>query len=71
MYLIHQEKSKARELLAASQSVAMDSSQMMLADPVILVRKWVGEVWYDSASNVNFILGFSSNRFNYIEISML
>lgn len=46
MQLIHQEKSEAEALLkltpGSDQSKAM--SKQLLADPVIFLRKWIGEV---------------------------
>ncbi|XP_064619949.1 uncharacterized protein LOC135483216 isoform X2 [Lineus longissimus] len=52
VYLIHQEKEKAQEILNAKQEVAPDTprskeslalSRPLLADPLVFLRKWIGE----------------------------
>lgn len=43
---MHQEKAKAQTLLSASPSVVQSDplSAKLLADPLIFLRKWIGEV---------------------------
>jgi hypothetical protein len=53
VYLIHQEKEKAQELIDAKMEVPPETprskeslklTRPLLADPVVFLRKWIGEV---------------------------
>lgn len=46
VHLIHRERSKAEELLAAEEGsiISIEMSRELLTDPLIFLRKWLGEV---------------------------
>lgn len=46
VHLIHRERSKAEELLAAKEGSKrlIEMSRELLTDPLIFLRKWLGEV---------------------------
>ena len=46
MFLISEEKSKAEELLKATPGGKReeDMTNMLLADPLVFLRRWIGEV---------------------------
>lgn len=53
MQLIHREREQAEAFLQSmpNTSRSMDqSAHQLLADPLIFLRRWIGEVWLASVS---------------------